>query len=87
MSQVCLEIGDLATLMALLTDAKKKGLLNNVSLEQIETLYSKKSFPIRVPVDVFTIIEKASKSPAVKLKRKEIEKKTVDILNQVLNLS
>ena len=87
MNQVCLEIGDLATLMALLTDAKKKGLLKNVSLEQIETLYSKKSFPIRVPVDVFTIIEKASNSPAVKLKRKEIEKKTVDILNQVLNLS
>jgi fumarylacetoacetate (FAA) hydrolase family protein len=83
MSQVCLEIGDLATLMALLTDEKKKGILKNVSLEQIETLFQKKSFPIRVPVDVFAILE-AADNKIVKMKQKKIEEKTVEILNEVL---
>ena len=81
---VYLEIGSLETLMAFLQNAKNAGLLKDVSLIQVKDCFSRKAFPIRIPVDVNAILALAGK-PVVKMKYgKTIEQKTVDILNSAL---
>lgn len=84
MSQVCLEIEDLDTLMAFLTDAKNSGLLKDVSLTQVKHSFSKIEFPVRIPVDLNAVLAVAGNPIVRKAFGKTIEKKTVDILNQAL---
>ena len=84
MSQVCLEIGSLDTLMAFLTEAKKAGLLKDISLENVKYLFSRKAFPIRVPVDLNAVLAVAE-NPIVRTTfGKKIESTTVDVLNMAL---
>ena len=84
MSQVCLEIGDLETLVAFIEDAKRTGLMKDVSLDNVKDCFRKKSFPIRIPVDMNAFLEVAGNPIIRKAFGKKIEKKTVDILNQAL---
>lgn len=84
MSQVNLEIDSLETLLAFIGDAKKVGLLKDISTEQVKVSFSKKTFPIRIPVDLNAILAIAGK-PVLKPFGKQIERKTVDILNKALS--
>lgn len=84
MNQVNLEIGSLETLIAFIEDAKKVGLLKDISTEKVRVSFSKKAFPIRIPVDLNAILAIAGK-PILKPFGKQIEKKTVDILNKALS--
>lgn len=87
MGQVYLEIESLDTLVAFLTDAKKKGFLKNVSIEMVESLFKTKTFPIRVPVDIYAILEAADNKILKAKYGKRIEEKTVENLNMALRLS
>lgn len=84
MDQANLEIGSLETLVAFIENAKKVGLLKDISTDQVKVSFSRKTFPIRIPVDLNAIIAIAGK-PVLKPFGKQIEKKTVDILNKVLS--
>ena len=84
MNQVCLEIENLETLMAFIEDAKKAGFLKDIRTEQIKELFSKKVFPVRVPVDLNALLAVAGNPIVKKAFGKKIETKTVDILNQAL---
>ena len=84
MSQVNLEIDSLETLIAFIEDAKKVGLLKDISTEQVKVSFSRKTFPIRIPVDLNAFLAIAGK-PILKPFGKQIEKKTVDILNKALS--
>lgn len=84
MDQVNLEIGSLETLVAFIENAKKVGLLKDISTNQVKVSFSKVTFPIRIPVDLNALIAIAGK-PILKPFGKQIEKKTVDILNKVLS--
>lgn len=86
MSQVYLEIGNLATLTAFIADAKKNGLLKDISAEQVEMAFRGKTFPIRIPVDLSAVLDVAGNMVVRKTFGRQIEKKTVDILNQALRL-
>ena len=85
MSQVYLTIDSLETLMAFLQDAKNAGLLKDVSLAQVRHNFSKKVFPLQVPVDLCAILNVAGNAVVRKAFGKVIEKKTVDILNGMLS--
>ena len=84
MSQVNLEIDNLETLLAFIEDAKKVGLLKDISTEQVKVSFSGKTFPIRIPVDLNAFLAIAGK-PILRPFGKQIEKKTVDILNKALS--
>ena len=84
MSQVNLEIDNLETLITFIQDAKKIGLLKDVSTAQVKHSFSKTEFPIRIPVDLNAVLAFAGK-PILKPFGKQIERKTLDILNKVLN--
>ena len=84
MSQVNLEIDNLETLITFIEDAKKVGLLKDIYTEQVKVSFSRKTFPIRIPVDLNAFLAIAGK-PILKPFGKQIEKKTVDILNKALS--
>lgn len=84
MNQICLEIENLETLVAFIEDAKKAGFLKDIRTEQIKELFSKKSFPVRVPVDLNALLAVAGNPIVKRTFGKKIETKTVDILNQAL---
>ena len=84
MDQVNLEIGNLETLITFIENAKKVGLLKDISTNQVKVSFSKMTFPIHIPVDLNGVIAIVGK-PILKPFGKQIEKKTVDILNKVLS--
>ena len=59
-------------------------MLKDISTEQVRVSFSRKAFPIRIPVDLNAILAIAGK-PVLKLFGRQIEKKTVDILNKALS--
>lgn len=85
MSQVNLEIKDPETLIAFIEDAKKVGLLKDISTEQVKKSFSGKTFPIRVPVDLDAVLKAAGNRIVKTAFAKTIQDKTVDILNKALN--
>lgn len=85
MSQVNLEIKDLETLIAFIEDAKKVGLLKDISTEQVKRSFSGKTFPIRIPVDLDAVLKVAGNRIVKTAFAKTIQDKTVDILNKALN--
>lgn len=85
MSQVNLEIESLDTLIAFIEDAKKVGLLKDISTEQVKISFSTKIFPIRVPVDLDAVIKVAGNKVVKAAFGKTIQDKTVDILNKALS--
>lgn len=85
MNQVYLEIESLETLVAFIADAKKAGLLKDISTDQVRTSFSKKTFPIRIPVDLSAIIKVAGNKVVKTAYGKTIQEKTVDILNKALS--
>lgn len=85
MGKVYLEVDDLETLIAFIQDAKKVGLLKDVSTAQVRNIFSKKEFPLRVPVDLNAILNVANNKVVKATFGKRIEAKTVDILNGMLS--
>ena len=83
MSQVSLEIDSLATLIAFLEDAKKAGLLKDVSTAQVEHAFKNKVFPIRVPIDLNAVLAIAGNKVVRTTFGGKIQKGTVDILNKI----
>lgn len=62
---VYIEIEDLDRLIAFVTEAKKEGLLKDISLAEVRHTFSKKSFPVRIPIELNAILGLA-KNPVVK---------------------
>lgn len=85
MSQVNLEIESLDTLIAFIEDAKKVGLLKDISTEQVKRSFGGKAFPIRIPVDIDAVLKVAGNKVVKTVYGNEIQKKTVDILNKALS--
>ena len=81
MSQVYLEIGDLPSLIEFVQEAKEKtGLLKDISTKKLEVLLSEKEFPIRVPVDLDSVIGLAANPMVKKIFGKRIEETTLRTL-------
>ena len=54
---VYLEIETLDGLIAFMAEAKKTGLLKDISLEGMKRSFSRKDFPIRVPVNLDAVLD------------------------------
>lgn len=77
MSQIYLEIGSSRELMAFLQETKKKtGLLKDISLDKVECVLEEKEFPLRVPVDLDSVIDLAANPIVKKVFGKKIEETT-----------
>lgn len=53
---VYLEIENVDQLIAFVTEAKKEGLLKDISLAEVRHTFNKKTFPIRVPIELNAIL-------------------------------
>lgn len=77
MSQVYLEIGNARELMEFLEEAKRKtGLLKDIPLDTVEYVLEEKEFPIRIPVDLNSVIDLAANPVVKKVFGKKIEETT-----------
>lgn len=77
MSQIYLEIGNSEELMEFLREAKRKtGLLKDISLDKVECILEEKEFPIRVPVNLDSILDLAENPIVKKVFGKKIEETT-----------
>lgn len=77
MSQIYLEIGNSEELMEFLREAKRKtGLLKDIPLDKVECVLEEKEFPLRVPVDLDSVIDLAANPMVKKIFGKKIEETT-----------
>jgi len=77
MSQIYLEIEDVNGLTEFLQEAKRKtGLLKDISLDKVECVLAEKEFPIRIPVNLDSVIELAMNPVVKKIFGKKIEETT-----------
>ena len=84
MGQIYLEIENLDGLMLLLSEAKKKGLMKDVSLDKVKAAFANKAFPMRVPVRLDSILELAGNPMLKKMFGKKIENATLGYLEKAL---
>ena len=54
---IFLEIDSAEGLVAFVTEAKKTGLLRDISMTEIESITRKKSFPVRIPVNMNAVLD------------------------------
>ena len=71
--QFYIEVGSLDSLMKLLTESKKKGLMKDISVDKVERAFQNKEFPMRVPVSMDGILELAGNPMLKKMFGKRIE--------------
>lgn len=83
MNEIWIEIGNLDSLMLILTEAKRKGLLKDISPEKVRTAFRNRTFPVRVPVNMNSILELAG-GPAAKIFGKKIENATLKYLEMAI---
>ena len=83
MNEIYIEIGSLDSLMLILAEAKRKGLLKDISPEKVRMAFRSKTFPIKVPVNMNSILELAG-GPAAKIFGKKIENVTLKYLETAI---
>lgn len=77
MSQIYLEISNAEGLMDFLQEAKTKtGLLKDISLDKVECILAEKEFPIRIPVNLESVLDLAANPIVKKIFGKKIEETT-----------
>ena len=77
MSQIYLEIGNMEGLMEFLQEARRKtGLLKDIPLDKVECVLEEKEFPIRIPVDLDSVLDLAMNPVVKKIYGKKIEETT-----------
>lgn len=84
MGQFYIEIEDLDSLLRLLTEAKKKGLMKDVSIDKVERAFQNKVFPMRVPVRMEGILELVGNAMLRKMFGKKIENGVLTYLEKAL---
>lgn len=84
MGQFYIEIEDLDSLLRLLTEAKKKGLMKDVSIDKVERAFRNKVFPMRVPVRMEGILELVGNAMLRKMFGKKIENGVLTYLEKAL---
>ena len=84
MGQIYIEIENLGSLTSLLTEAKKKGLMKDVSIDKVERAFENKDFPMRVPVKMDGILELAGNPMLRKMFGKKIENGVLTYLEKAL---
>ena len=85
MSQIYLEIESIEALTEFLQEAKTKtGLLKDIPLDKVECALAEKEFPIRVPVNLDSVIELAMNPIVKKIFGKKIEEATKRTLLKAL---
>jgi len=83
MDRIYIEIESLESLTSLLTEAKKRGLLKDISQEKVEMAFKSKAFPIRVPVNTESLLALAG-GPMGKIFGKKIENATIKYLEMAV---
>ena len=73
MGQIYLEITDKASLIAFIAEAKKTGLLKDLSIQGVDRYLPEERFPVRVPIDICSIIKLAENPVIKKLFSKKID--------------
>ena len=84
MEQIYIEINSLKSLTDLLTEAKKKGLLKDISVEKVERAFMNKAFPMRVPVKLDSLLDLAGNPVVKKMFGKKIENATLGYLEKAI---
>lgn len=84
MNQIYIEIGNLESLTNLLAEAKKKGLMKDISIDKVERAFRNKDFPMRVPVRMDGVIELAGNPVLKKMFGKRIENGVLNYLEKAL---
>ncbi len=80
MNEITLEIRDMDSLIRLLTEAKKKGVLTGLSPEKVKAVFSGKDFPMRVPVKLDGLIQLAGNPILKKMFSKKMEEAALKYL-------
>ena len=84
MGQIYIEIENLDSLTSLLTEAKRKGLMKDVSIDKVDRAFQNKDFPMRVPVKMDGILELAGNPMLRKMFGKKIENGVLTYLEKAL---
>lgn len=84
MGQFYIEVGSLESLTNLITEAKKKGLMKDISIEKVERAFRNKAFPMKVPVQMGEILELAGNPMLKKMFGKKIENGMLTYLEKAL---
>ena len=84
MNRVYLEITDGQEVMTFLTEAKKKGLLKDISAEKVEMALRQKAFPIKVPISLDGIIGLAGNPVVKKMFGRKIDDAAIKYLKAAL---
>jgi len=82
-NQIFIEIESLDSLTTFLTEANKKGLLKDISPEKVRMAFRNKTFPIKVPVDLNSVLDLAG-GPVAKMFGKKIENATLKYLETAI---
>ena len=84
MGQIYIEIGNLDSLVNLLAEAKKKGLLKDISIEKVERAFKDKAFPMKIPVSVDGVLDLCGKPMLRKMYGKKLETGVLTYLEKAL---
>lgn len=84
MGQIYIEIGNLKSLTNLIAEAKKKGLMKDISIEKVEKAFRNKAFPMKVPVQMDEVLELAGNPVLKKMFGKKIENGMLTYLEKAL---
>lgn len=84
MGQIYIEIGNLKSLTNLIAEAKKKGLMKDISIEKVERAFRNKAFPMKVPVQMDEVLELAGNPVLKKMFGKKIENGMLTYLEKAL---
>ena len=79
-NKVYLEIDSLETLIAFIQDVKGIGLLKDVSMAQVRHKFSKMTYPLRVPVNLNSVISMADNKVVNVAFGETIEKMVTDFI-------
>lgn len=85
MNGIYIEIESLESITGSLAEAKKKGLLKDISQEKVEMAFKDKTFPIRVPVNFGILLDYIlAMGPMAKIFGKKIESNTIRFLEMAV---
>lgn len=84
MGQFYIEVGSLESLTNLIAEAKKKGLMKDISIEKVERAFRNKAFPMKVPVQMDEVLELAGNPVLKKMFGKKLENGMLTYLEKAL---
>lgn len=79
---IYLEIGNMESLMNVLKEAKRNGLMKDISPEMVRNAFINKEFPIRFPVKLDVILQLAGNPILRKMFGKKVEETTLKMLKK-----